>query len=73
MLQIQVWEVFIIGESSSTLHIWTDMHAMLEDVLYNIFGEKYSLTGDYKDLWQPRCLTVGLGFADIPIIGRDNL
>ena len=49
------------------------MHAMLEDVLYNIFGEKYSLTGDYKDLWQPRCLTVGLGFADIPIIGRDNL
>ena len=76
MLQIQVWEVFIIGESSSTLHIRTDMHAMLEDVMYNIFGEKSersSITADFRDLWQPGCLTVGLGSADIPILGKDKL
>ena len=49
---------------------------MLEDVMYNIFGEKSErslITADFKDLWQPGCLTVGLGFADIPILGIDNL
>ena len=50
MLQIQVWEVFIIGESSSTLHIRTDVQAMMEGVLYNIFGEKAERSSNLQQI-----------------------